>query len=102
MTGYLDAEFRALADLGHTLLLVTPGSADVAVGAMRDTAFTVLDHASEYAEVHPWQSDPDPDALVEQVLAFAPDAVLMTAWNFSKSYRAVMKAVAPEVVRIMY
>lgn len=103
MTGYLDAEFRALADLGHTLLLVTPGSADVSVGAMRDTAFTVLEHASEYAEVHAWQTDPDPAELVASVAeTFKPDAVLMTAWNFSKAYRAVMKAVPPETVRIMY
>ncbi|MCW2857240.1 MAG: hypothetical protein JWR52_2855 [Marmoricola sp.] len=102
MTGYLDAEFRALADLGHTILLVTPGSADASVGAMRDTAFTVLDHASEYADVHAWQQDPVPAELVATVRAFDPDAVLMTAWNFSKAYRAVMKAVPATTVRIMY
>lgn len=102
MTGYLDAEFRSLAALGHELLLVTPGSPDVAVGAMRDTAFSVLDHAHEYAEVHAWQQQPDSADLVAKVGAFGPDAVVMTAWNFSDAYRAVMKAVPAGVVRIMY
>jgi len=102
MTGYLDAEFRALAALGHDLLLVAPGSAEVAVGAMVDTKFTVLDRAGEYAEVHAWQQQPRPADLVETVRAFAPDAVVMTAWNFSPAYRAVMKDVPGPVVRLMY
>ena len=103
MTGYLDAEFRALADLGHQLLLVTPGTAEAAVGAMRDTAFTVLENAHEYAEVHAWHDEPKPAELVTTVVEeFKPDAVLMTAWNFSNAYRAVMKAVPSATVRIMY
>ncbi len=102
MTGYLDAEFRALSALGHDLMLVTPGSAKSADGAMVDTAFTVLDRAGQYAEVHAWQQQPQADDLVEAVRAFAPDAVLMTAWNYSKAYRAVMRTVPDQVVRLMY
>lgn len=102
MTGYLDAQFRHLQKLGHELLLVTPGSPKVAVGAMHDTRFTVLDRAHEYAEVIAWPEQPHPPELVRHVLAFDPDAVYMTAWNFSNAYRAVMAAVRPEVVRLMY
>lgn len=102
MTGYLDAEFRALADLGHQLLLVTPGDPKVAIEAMNDTAFTVLDRAAEYAEVEAWSAQPSPADLVARVRRFEPDAVLMTAWNFSPAYRAVMKDVPDRVVRVMY
>jgi glycosyltransferase involved in cell wall biosynthesis len=102
MTGYLDAQFRHLHKLGHELLLVAPGSPKVAVGAMQDTKFTVLDRADEYAQVIAWPEQPDPAELTRTVLAFDPDAVYMTAWNFSKAYRAVMKSVRPEVVRLMY
>src|SRR3954452_15128372 len=35
------------------------------------------------------------------VRAFDPDAGIMTSWNFSPAYRAVMKAVAPRVVRVL-
>lgn len=102
MTGYLDAEYRELRRMGHELLLVAPGSPKVAVGAMRDTAFTVLDRAEEYARVIAWPEQPDPAELTRAVLEFDPDAVLMTSWNFSKAYRAVMKAVEPRVVRMLY
>lgn len=100
MTGYLHAEFAALHKLGHELLLVTPGSPEVSVGAMVDTAFRGLGTES-FATVHAWTSPPDPDALVEQVRAFDPDAVLMTSWNFARAYRAVMKAVPERVVRVL-
>ncbi len=101
MTGYLDAEFRALHALGHELFVSAPGSPDVAVGAMQDTAFSGL-RTEEYAEVHAWATPPDPDDLVEMIQEFRPDAVVMWAWNFSKAYRAVMKAVPPTVVRGLY
>ena len=35
------------------------------------------------------------------MLEFEPDAVLMSSWNFSKAYRAVMKSVDDSVVRIL-
>lgn len=101
MTGYLDAEFSALQDRGNDLFIATPGRPEVAVGAMRDTAFSEFRVASS-AEVYlPWQSDPDPADLVARVEAFKPDAVIMWAWNFSDAYRAVMKAVPAHVVRGM-
>lgn len=100
MTGYLHAEFKALHELGHELLLVTPGSPEVSVGAMVDTAFADLGTA-DIARVVAWDHQPQPDELVRLVSEFTPDAVLMTAWNFSKAYRAVMKAVPERVVRIL-
>ena len=100
MTGYLHAEIAALHKLGHEVLLVTPGSPEVSVGAMVDTAFSGLGTES-FATVHAWESPPDPDQLVAQVTAFDPDAVLMTSWNFAKAYRAVMKAVPKRVVRVL-
>ena len=100
MTGYLHAEFEALHRRGHDLLLVTPGSPEVSVGAMVDTAFGGLG-TETFATVHAWDSQPDPDALVAQVREFDPDAVLMTSWNFSPAYRAVMKAVPKRVVRVL-
>lgn len=100
MTGYLHAEFEELAALGHELLVVTPGTPQVAVGAMADTAFGDLGTAA-FARVHAWQETPDPAALVAMVEDFDPDAVLMTSWNFAQAYRAVMRAVAPRVVRVL-
>ncbi len=100
MTGYLDAEFRALHALGHELLVVAPGSPDVAVGAMADTAFAGLATES-YADVVAWTDQPEPADLVARVRTFGPDAVIMWAWNFSPAYRAVMKAVPATVARGM-
>ena len=100
MTGYLHAEFEALHALGHELLVVTPGSPEVSVGAMVDTAFGDLG-TEQFAKVHAWQSPPEPAALVAQVADFDPDAVLMTSWNFADAYRAVMKAVPARVVRVL-
>ena len=100
MTGYLQAEFEALHTLGHDLLVVTPGSPEVSVGAMADTAFGDLG-TGRVARLHAWQTPPVPAALVTLVCDFDPDAVLMTSWNFDPSYRAVMKAVADRVVRVL-
>ena len=63
MTGYLAAQYRELAALGHELLVVQPGSPDVAVGAMRDTAFDDLGVAS-FAELVSWQADQDRKSVV--------------------------------------
>jgi len=100
MTGYLNAEFAALHRLGHELLVVTPGAPEVAVGAMVDTAFGDLGTES-FATVHAWRTQPEPRDLVAMVGAFDPDAVIMTSWNFSPAYRAVMKAVPQRVVRVL-
>lgn len=100
MTGYLHAEFAALHALGHDLLVVTPGSPDVAVAAMADTAFDDLG-TEAVAKVHAWRQPPSPSELVSLVADFEPDAVLMTSWNFTKAYRAVMKAVPRRVVRVL-
>lgn len=100
MTGYLHAEFKALHARGHELLLVTPGAPEVAVGAMVDTAFERLG-TEDFAQVLSWQAQPEPADLVALVTEFRPDAVLMTSWNFAKAYRAVMRAVPDEVVRVL-
>ena len=100
MTGYLDAEFRALHRLGHDLLLVMPGSPEVSIEAMVDTSFADL-QPQDYATVHAWDALPEPAELVAMVSDFDPDAVLMTSWNFAKSYREVMKAVPERVVRVL-
>ena len=100
MTGYLQAELEALHSLGHDLLVVTPGAPEVSVGAMIDTAFGDLGTA-RVARVHAWQTPPAPAALVALVSDFDPDAVLMTSWNFDRSYRAVMRALADRVVRVL-
>lgn len=100
MTGYLHAEFEALQRRGHELLVVTPGSPGASVGAMVDTAFAELGTES-IAQVRAWEQQPRPAELVRAVGAFDPDAVLMMSWNFSKAYRAVMKAVPDRVVRLL-
>jgi glycosyltransferase involved in cell wall biosynthesis len=67
---------------------------------MVDTAFGELG-TRDFAQVHAWQEQPRPDELVALVEEFAPDAVIMTSWNFSPAYRAVMKAVPRRVVRLL-
>jgi glycosyltransferase involved in cell wall biosynthesis len=100
MTGYLAAELAALRDRGHELLVVTPGSPEQSVGAMADTAFGDLG-TERHGRVIAWRQEPDAASLVGTVRRFAPDAVLMTSWNFADSYRATMKAVAGSAVRIL-
>jgi glycosyltransferase involved in cell wall biosynthesis len=100
MTGYLDAQYRQLHKLGNELLVVSPATPDASGEAMADTAFAGLG-TEDYAQVVGWSEAPEPDALVRTVLDFEPDAVLMTSWNFTPAYRAVMKAVPSRVVRIL-
>jgi glycosyltransferase involved in cell wall biosynthesis len=100
MTGYLAAQYRALAKLGDDLLVVTPGSPLASGEAMADTAFSGLG-AEEFAQVVEWQHAPDPAELVRTVQRFDPDAVFMTSWNYTPAYRAVMKAVDQRVVRVL-
>ena len=59
MTGYLQAEFEALRALGHDLLVVTPGSPEVSVGAMVDTAFGDLG-TGRVARLHAGRPRPSP------------------------------------------
>ena len=100
MTGYLDAQYRQLHQLGDELLVVTPGTAAASGEAMADTAFDGMIN-DDYARMVPWASPPDPRELVALVEDFKPDAVLMTSWNYTPAYRAVMKSVPPGVVRIL-
>lgn len=100
MTGYLDAQYRALHKLGDELLIVTPGTPQASGEAMADTAFTGLG-TEDYAQVLGWDRPPAPAELVETVRRFDPDAVFMTSWNYTPAYRAVMKAVEPRVVRVL-
>ncbi len=60
LTGYLDAQYRALHKLGDELLIVTPGSPEASGEAMADTAFTGLG-TEDYAQVLTWDRPPDPD-----------------------------------------
>jgi glycosyltransferase involved in cell wall biosynthesis len=100
LTGYLDAQYRALHKLGDELLIVTPGSPEASGEAMADTAFTRLG-IEDYAQVIGWKQPPDPAQLVRTVVGFEPDAVFMTSWNYTPAYRAVMKALDPRVVRVL-
>lgn len=100
MTGYMNAQFEQLHALGNELLVVTPGTAAAAGGAMADTAFSGLS-TGHYAKVVEWDRPPESGALVDLVGEFDPHAVLMSSWNYAQSYRAVMKAVDPRVVRII-
>jgi glycosyltransferase involved in cell wall biosynthesis len=97
MTGYLDNEYRHLHKLGNDLLVVAPG--EPAFDAMADTAFEVS--TDDYARTLTWSKPPKPADLVGPVLDFRPDAVAMMSWNFTPAYRAVMKAVPKDVVRIL-
>jgi glycosyltransferase involved in cell wall biosynthesis len=99
MTGYLTAEYRQLHKLGNELLVVTPESPD-GFEAMADTAFDGV-ISDEYARMIPWSEPPKPAELVALIRQFAPDAVAMMSWNFTPAYRAVMKNLPPNVVRIL-
>jgi glycosyltransferase involved in cell wall biosynthesis len=98
MTGYLEAQYRELHDLGHELLIVAPSDPAV-FEAMADTAFEL--RTEDYARLIGWTTPPAAAELVRLVTEFNPDAVVMTSWNFAKAYRAVMKAVPAQVVRIL-
>ena len=100
LTGYLDAQYRALHELGDELLVVSPDSPEASGEAMADTAFSELGMAA-YARMLTWREPPDPQSLVRTVLDFEPDAVFMTSWNYTPAYRAVMKALDERVVRVL-
>ena len=100
LTGYLDAQYRALSKLGNDLLIVTPAGPEASGAAMADTAFSGLG-TEDYAQVLGWTTPPDPAWLTAKVRAFEPDAVFMTSWNYTPAYRAVMNDVDPRVVRVL-
>jgi glycosyltransferase involved in cell wall biosynthesis len=101
MTGYQDACYRALSDLGDDLLLVYPG-------AMDGLPFERAGFA-DYAQRHVWESDagiwkgdpPPPEVLVPLVRDFAPDVVFMMSWH-GKGYRKVMQDQRGKAVRVLY
>jgi glycosyltransferase involved in cell wall biosynthesis len=101
MTGYQDACYRALAELGNDMLLVYPGEMD---GLPFERA-----GFGDYAQRHVWQSDggiwegdpPPPEVMVPLVRDFAPDVVFMMSWR-GKGYRAVMQDQRGRAVRILY
>src|SRR3954447_12114258 len=98
VTGYLNAEFKQLHALGNELLVVTPEGSGLDE-AMTDTEFRL--DTRDFAQVHGWHEHPDPAQIVALVRDFGPDAVIMTSWNFTKAYRAVMKSVPKTVVRVL-
>jgi glycosyltransferase involved in cell wall biosynthesis len=98
MTGYLNAEFKQLHALGDELLIVTPEDEGLDE-AMADTEFRL--DTRDFAQVHGWPAPPQPRDLVALVRDFRPDAVVMTSWNFTKAYRAVMKSLPSDVVRVL-
>jgi glycosyltransferase involved in cell wall biosynthesis len=98
MTGYLNAELRALHELGNELLVVTPEGSGFDE-AMADTEFRL--DTEDFAQVIAWDAPPKPADLVATVRSFGPDAVLMHSWSFAKAYRAVMRAVPRNIVRVI-
>lgn len=101
MTGYQDACYRALSDLGDELLLVYPGSMDGLPFERGGFA--------DYAQRHVWESDagiwkgdpPPPDVMVPLVRDFRPDVVFMMSWN-GKGYRKVMEDQKGKALRVLY
>ena len=93
LSGYLDACFRALQALGDEQLVVHPRS-------MTDTAFDG-NQFGDYAQTLAWREPPARDELLRVVNEFAPDAIVMGSWAWPPSYRAVMKAQRPPVIRVL-
>jgi len=93
LTGYLDAELCALADLGAEMLVVADEGRDNV--AYRD--FRIIDRADYWG----WSGAPDEAALRAKVDAFAPQAILMHSWE-RPQYRAVMKQHAGSAVRLLW
>ena len=101
MTGYQDACYRALSDLGDELLLVYPGDMDGL--PFERSGF------ADYAQRHVWTSDagiwkgepPGPEVMVPLVRDFAPDVVFMMSWR-GNGYRKVMQDQRGKAVRVLY
>lgn len=101
MTGYQDACYRALSDVGNELLLVYPETMDGLPFEHQGFA--------DYAKRHVWHSDagiwkgdpPPPEVMVPLIRSFQPDVVLMASWN-GKGYRSVMRDQQGKAVRVLY
>ncbi len=80
--------------LGNDLLVVYPEAMD---HYPFETAGWV-----DYGQSVVWKGEPPPPAeLVRIVEDFAPDAIVMRAWN-GRSYRAVVRAMRGKALRIMF
>ena len=97
VNGNTDVCCQAWHDLGNSFLLVGYGSSD----NPDNTAFGPLS-SLERGEFFVCDEQTDPKALLERVEAFQPDAIMCGAWNTPSSFRQVMKAMRPPVVRIMF
>ena len=73
LTAYQDSCFRELSELGNQLLLVHPHS--MAYAPFDKDKFTSA------VDRHVWTTAPSPNELVPIVEDFAPDVVIMRAWN---------------------
>src|SRR2546423_438604 len=101
MTGYQDACYRALSDLGNELLLVYPAT-------MAGLPFE-SENFAEYAQRHVWHSDagiwegkpPPAEEMVPLVRDFRPDVVYMASWH-GKGYRKVMQDQRGKALRVLY
>ena len=101
MTGYQDACYRALSDLGDEILLVYPETMDGLPFAAQGFG--------DYAKRHVWQTDagiwegepPPSDVLIPLVRDFQPDVVYMASWH-GKGYRRVMRDQRGRALRVLY
>jgi glycosyltransferase involved in cell wall biosynthesis len=91
---YQDTCMRELAALGNDILIVCPASME---GYHFDgTRF------GDYGETLMWDGEPPtPAELVRRVEDFRPDVVLMRSHK-GKAYRAVMKAVKGDALRVLF
>jgi glycosyltransferase involved in cell wall biosynthesis len=91
---YIDTCFRALHERGNELFVVRPAT-------LADTSY---DDSSwcDYATSLVWEEPPSRAELMSAVGDFAPDVIVMGTWTRPTSYRAVIKAQPPGVLRILF
>lgn len=91
-TGFLDAQFRAFAELGADLIVVTPGT-------MKDTAFPEFADI-EHAHMEFWEEPPTSDHILDLAREFRPDVCLMGPWTV-RPYRQAMKQMPEAVLKLI-
>lgn len=91
MSGYADAAFAALVDLGHDVLVVHRA-------AQPDAPFD--DARFDRYERLVWDEEPDIGIIGPLVERFAPDALLMSGWH-GNTFRTVLRAHEGRSVRIL-
>jgi glycosyltransferase involved in cell wall biosynthesis len=102
LQSHQDAMYRAVADLGHELLLVYPDSLKAAPFDATHFADYATQRYSWPNERGEWDGEPPPaDELVPMVRDFAPDVVYMASWH-GKGYRKVMLDQRGKALRILY